>query len=331
MKRTETSDPKDAMNPAVALTPVRPRRSSLWLPLLCGLLAAGATHANAAANENASASAKQTEIDDGSDNEAQVSEVQSKARPFGIDIVSKVMEAGSDRAAENFQENALPSINALLSQTLGERQKVDAASYLLDPSKLQLKTDSDVRVYFVGEGAGYQNTLGFNTTGSGITGGDPLLIFPNASSPVSTYDPLRSPDRTRNAPLLPGDFVDLGKIGSGSLLDFFLIADGANGGKNVYSTDASSNPDKLNHVVSFAYAAKDSPYLIIGFEDLYGGGDRDYNDLIFAVDIGMANIAALTGTPEPALVFTLAGFLGGVFWLKRRNAPLPSAPRSVVA
>jgi hypothetical protein len=315
MTQTETSKPREPVNPMTTTTPSRRDRQACFLPVLCGLLTASTCATYGAVSGDT----------------AEVADVQSAARPFGLEIVGKVMEGGSDSRSEDFQKNALPSVNALLSGTLGEKQRTDASSFLLDPSKLQLKTDSDVRVYFVGEGAGYQNTLGFNTTGSGIESGDPLLIFPNASSPVSTYDPRKSPDRTSSAPLLPGDFVDLGKFAGGTLLDFFLIADGANGGKNVYSTDGSNNPDGLNHVVSFAYATKDSPYLIIGFEDLYGGGDRDFNDLIFAVDIGLANIAALTGTPEPALVFTLAGFLGGVVWLKRRNGSRPSAPQTALA
>lgn len=81
------------------------------------------------------------------------------------------------------------------------------------------------------------------------------------------------------------------------------------------------NPDGINHVVSFAYAMKDSPYLILGFEDLYGGGDRDFNDLLFAVDIGAINVAALTGTPEPGTWAIMGTFLGlGVCWKRRQDA-----------
>jgi hypothetical protein len=137
---------------------------------------------------------------------------------------------------------------------------------------------------------------------------------------VSTYDPQKTATRSTSAPLLPGDFVNLGTIEGGSKLNFFLIANGANGGGRVYSTDISTNPDGLNHVVAFTYALPGSPYLIIGFEDLFGGGDKDFNDLIFAVDIGMANIAALTGTPEPALLLTLGSMVGAIAWIKRRRA-----------
>ncbi len=258
--------------------------------------------------------------DDSSDKYAdgKPSPIQSKVRPFGLDIVGPVMRAGSDATAADFQKNALPGITAFVNATLPESQALSDSASLLDPSKLSLKTAADVRVYFVGEGASYANTLGFNTTGAGVTSGDPQLIFPNATSSASLTDGT-SGRRNANNPLLPGDFVNLGQMAAGTQLDFFLIADGANGGTKVYSTDSSANPDGLNHAVAFAYAVPDSPYLIMGFEDLYGGGDQDFNDLVFAVDLGAANIAQLTGTPEPALFLTLGTFGAGLWWIKRRR------------
>jgi hypothetical protein len=245
--------------------------------------------------------------------------VQSTARPYGLNIVAPVMLAGSDAASASFQNNALPSVNSFLSTRLSESGRVNDSAMLLDPSRLRLQTESDVRVYFVGEGAGYHNSLGFNTAGGGVSSGNPKLIFPDASSSVSTYDPASTAQRTGSLPLLPGDFVNLGRMSGGTLLNFFLIANGASGGRNVYSTDQSVNPDGINHVVAFAYAVPGSSFLIIGFEDLLGGGDRDFNDLLFAVDIGARNIAALTGTPEPSLCLTLGSLLFGTWWLKRRR------------
>lgn len=261
--------------------------------------------------------------------------IQASTKKTGLDIVSPVMVGGSDDASEVFQDKVLPNVTALLSQSLSETKKVNDAAYALDPSKLTLQTESDVRVYFIGEGAGYANSLGFNTTGTGVDSGNPLLIFPNASSAISTYKSSGKSDddrkegedredleklRTRNNPLLPGDFVDLGSFKAGTALDFFVIADGYSGGDKVYSTDSSANPDGLNHVVAFAYAMANSPYLIIGFEDLFGGGDRDFNDLLFAIDIGAANVAALTATPEPATYATLGAFLAlGIAWKRRQD------------
>lgn len=237
------------------------------------------------------------------------SPVQSAARPFGLEIAGPVKLAGSDAAANTFQTEALPGLSALVQTRLSERGPINDSTLLLDPDKLILSTAADVRVYFVGEGAGYRNSLGFNTAGGGVTSGNPLLIFPDASSGGT---------RTGSEPLLAGDFVDLGSFAAGTKLDFFLIANGASGGNQVFSTDGSVNPDGINHVVSFA--ALSGSYLLIGFEDLFGGGDRDFNDVLFAVDIGARNLATLTAANEPAAVAILAAFLGVGGWVFRRRA-----------
>ncbi len=54
------------------------------------------------------------------------------------------------------------------------------------------------------------------------------------------------------------------------------------------------NPDQYLHVVSRASAVTGE--LLIGFEDLYGGGDNDYDDTIIRVEIGQSNIVALLPT-----------------------------------
>ncbi len=243
---------------------------------------------------------------------AETSPIQSAVRPFGLEIVNKVQTAASDDASKNFQVKVLPKISKLVNDNLGEKVKVKDSAFLLDPSKLTLKTDSDVRVYFVGDGAAYANTLGFTTDGSGsVDSKTAQLIFPNSST---------GPKLTEKEPVQAGDYVDLGKIEAGSALDFFVIANGANGGKTTFSTQLSENPDGINHVVSFAYKMKDSPYLILGFEDLLGGGDRDFNDVLFAVDIGAVNVAALTATPEPATMASMGAFLALGWVLRRRQA-----------
>ncbi len=260
------------------------------------------------------------------------SSVQAKARPLGLNLVDKVKSAASDAPSATFQKDTLPSVLKLLDQKLGERKTItDTSSMALDPSQLRLATDSEVRVYFIGEGAGYHNTLGFNVNASGLKAGDPKLIFPDASSYTSWLDTGansgKSPDAS--APLRPGDFVNLGSMSAGSTLDFFLISDGASSGKNIFSTTSSANPDHLNHVVAFAL--QDSPYLIISFEDMLGGGDRDYNDVLFAVDIGKVNVARLVSTPEPALFLVLGSFLGSVLlldWRQRRTVRLPAPVRA---
>ncbi|CAA6678264.1 MULTISPECIES: DUF4114 domain-containing protein [unclassified Lentimonas] len=246
---------------------------------------------------------------------------QDSARPFGIDIIDSVMAAGSDEASASFQSEDLPVLLDFVNANLSEYQSLsDIAAVSLDPESLYLHNDSAVRVYFLAEGAGYRNTLGFTT--QDIATGDTSsasLIFPDASSSatfmdesfLTNSDALENANRTNNTPLVSGDFVDLGVYDTGTFVDFFLISNGANGGSNTYTSDASTNPDLIQHVVAFAIP--DSPFLLIGFEDLYNGGDRDFNDIVFAVDIGSLNVAYLAN-PEPAVwsmmaVLCLAGFV----------------------
>jgi len=234
---------------------------------------------------------------------SQISPVQSAARPFDLNIVAPVQVAGSDAASKAFQTSVLPGMINTINTTLPEykyHSPSTIAAMSLDVSKMVLSETTDARVYFVSEGAGYQNTLGISTIGGGPLSKDAALIFPNVSSSVG-YGGSGTGVRSSSEPLSPGDFVNLGTLKAGTALDFFLIANGAQGGKDFFSTKSSLNQDGLDHVV--ATATKGSPYLLLSFEDLKGGGDRDYNDVVFAIDIGKANVAKIAGlgAPEPSL------------------------------
>jgi hypothetical protein len=254
------------------------------------------------------------------------SPVQSSANPFKLDIVAPVMAAASDETSTVFQKETLPGLSEYLQKTLGDKVAGDDSRLLLDPSKLKLQEKSDVRVYFLGGETKYSNTLGFNTTGSGVFSGNPQLIFPDATSAVSTYDPANDPKRSSSAPLAPGDFVNLGRMDAGTLLDFFLISNGANGGSDVFSTNPSANKDGISHAIAFAYSMANSPLLVIGFEDLYSwdGADRDFNDLLFAIDIRPVDPRDLTATPEPAMATTLFGLLGLAMQRRARRSTATS-------
>ena len=256
------------------------------------------------------------------------SPIKSKADPFGLPVANLVQTAGSDAAAAEFL-SYLPDIQKQVSKNLPETVYLkNAAAMALDPSKLTVLTDSTARIYFVSEGAGYHNTLGLNILPPGsalptsktpeIIKGDSKLIFPDASSPVSSYDPAKTIIRTGSEPLLPGDFVNLGNVKAGSLLDFYLISNGANGGTAVFTDEAARNPDKIQHIVTLS--STNSPYLLLSFEDMYGGGDHDYNDTVFAIDLRSVKLQKLVSAPEPSTWLIMAGF-GGILLIqgRRRN------------
>ncbi|MBD2777709.1 DUF4114 domain-containing protein [Iningainema tapete] len=199
----------------------------------------------------------------------------------------------------------------------------------LDPTKLQLKSDHNVRVWFLNEGAAYKNQLAFEAiNGSSYQKG---MIFKDASCQDGNQCEKPSSDGKLNV----GDYVDLGNLSAGTLLNFWLKANGASpkavdgtdpttNTKNIYGADATQNPDTMEHVI----AAYDfDGYLLIGFEDLFGtkgwtgngnngiGSDRDFNDLVFVVDVGKDNIASV---PEPATVAALLG-VGAFGMVKSRR------------
>jgi Domain of unknown function (DUF4114) len=198
----------------------------------------------------------------------------------------------------------------------------------LDPSKLNLKYDHNVSVYFINEGAGYRNQLAFDATGTTNKSG---LLFNDISCAgtgcVGGWG--------GNA-LKLGDGVNIGNVTGGTQLDLWLRADGLNRGNsaNIFGTDTASNADGLQHAVAYAY----NNYVILAFEDLYGGlhasgvdsatgkwnegSDRDFNDVIVVLDIGEANVRELIGATVPEPSVTLSMFAVGavsMFGLRRRR------------
>lgn len=198
----------------------------------------------------------------------------------------------------------------------------NSGQFLLDPSKLKLKYAHDVSVYFINEGAGYRNQLAYQATGAANSSG---LVFNDISSAESV-------GAWGGDALNLGDSVKLGNFAAGTQLDFWLRADGLNRGSNanIFGTQTASNADGLQHVVAYAF----DKYLMLGFEDLYGAlgatgkdpntgiynesSDRDFNDAIFVVDIGEANVRDLTGVPEPSTTAALVG-MGAITFLKLRR------------
>ena len=108
-----------------------------------------------------------------------------------------------------------------------------------------------------------------------------------------------------------------------------ILLDGRSLSGNVYFThDKTLNTDNvrddIEHTLS-GITTKPDGKLYVGFEDLAGGGDKDYDDVIFNVDIGSYNINKLSlTTTQPTVdlsdidsthlksaVITTSGFQSG--------------------
>lgn len=224
--------------------------------------------------------------------------VQSTYRPNGLKLWSNtlglVQMRKSDTAALNFFNNDMPSFLSMLEDNLGESSALgQVENRSLAPEKLFFYCEYTPRVYFLGEGAGYTNGLGAvicpakPDTGT-VPTGNKFLIIPNSQSSQGHMGS-GSGVRSQSEPLLVGDFVDLPTIKRGEQLELFLIANMNSSAvpEAIYYNEKAVNVDKLQHMVAFF--PPNSRYIILGFEDIKGGGDRDYNDLVFAIDVGECN------------------------------------------
>lgn len=262
---------------------------------------------------------------------------QSDRRPLELAPIDTVKAAGSDRRAARFMETMLPELTRLAAgKFTADNVASNFEQIALDPARLRITHRTRVRVYFVGDASGYKNALGINTEGHGAGEGNPRLLFPLAQTAPNLYgfataadadilNAAAAAERTADTPLAPGDFVDLGSIPSNTGLNFFLVADSTRD-VNVYTTDPSRNPDNTRHVVSVAIEG--SPYLLLSFEDMFGGGDKDYSDCVFAVETSELNIQELIGKIDPwrrarqlaLLAAVLTVFIGGpTGWLAWRR------------
>ena len=176
-------------------------------------------------------------------------------------------------------------VNAFQQFVHTESSAIDLSklnSRRLDATKLNLIKDvDDVKVYFINEGAGYKNQLKLKITGTQLDEG---FIFYNGSK------------GNNKKTLRLGDYVNIGDLKGGANLDFSLLANGyQNKGKfHTWYADDSKNADGLQHVIAYQYQG----YLILAWEDLYNGGDKDYNDIVFAIDIGEENLNNIPSEPH---------------------------------
>ena len=107
--------------------------------------------------------------------------------------------------------------------------------------------------------------------------------------------------------------LDLGNFDEGSELIFRL--DVSNTSDSFFSGAATRNPDSLVHAVATTTLLSGIYMTTVGFEDLLGGGDNDYNDFMFS----LRNVVDPPSVPEPTTTALLAlGLLGAGFARRRR-------------
>lgn len=153
------------------------------------------------------------------------------------------------------------------------------------------------QVEFLGIGyAAYHSPFGVFTYD-----GNPYETF--NSSLVSYHDPL---------------FVQ-NEVSAGSTFDFNIEADtyfgfylNSNNKGNKIGTMNDANSDNFDHALFFAT----NKGFTIAFEDIVGGGDKDYEDLVVNINPLDNSGFGTQPTPEPAALFMFGAgliFLSGIF------------------
>jgi hypothetical protein len=156
-------------------------------------------------------------------------------------------------------------------------------------------TGGDVTVTFLSQGAGYINELYLD----GPTGDSLGVLFSTLTTPA-------------------GSTFNLGGFLPGTELVFRLLV--RDTGHAFFTGTGQRNPDGIAHAMVDAAAGRTDGALV-GFEDVFGGGDGDYNDLVFSFSsVGVADIDPAAVDEPAALLLFGAGL--AAFGLVARRATL---------
>lgn len=166
----------------------------------------------------------------------------------------------------------------------------------------------EVTATFLGSDAGYYNTLYLSSPRVSV---DPLFIFDRDGIFDQDGERIYHEDGEPTTISLGSSF------GAGEELIFSLYV--KNTGNTFYTGDSSRNPDDLAHASAITSLVDGLYVTKVGFEDLYGGGDKDYNDFMFSLT-NVVDPPPSEAVPEPSILMLLSGVLFSmIIFLRQRR------------
>ena len=225
---------------------------------------------------------------------------------------------------DDLVEEVSSILEALPAVEETDGQAVEVAEILDELTTIQ--SSGEIKVKFKNSVAGYQNSLGFYVINANGSIENPQLLFKNAKileagtefslgileegqqlgfflianggrGIWSAEDDSTNRMSMQNLDLeqVSLSFVDEegenAAISGENAPQLLLQKDGVNYliNKNIFHSNgnANLNPDVIQH--GGAGWDEQEGKILLGFEDLLGGGDRDYNDLLFYLDLGEGN------------------------------------------
>ncbi len=163
-------------------------------------------------------------------------------------------------------------------------------------TEMKLTGPTTLWVTFANESAGWNNTFGY--------------YYYNEKIPAETAEDLEQvvvfPNVSTEAGLIPGTKVKLGNFKAGTVIGWFLVANGWQNGKvtpgnyTLYSNpvfNPESDPASKKHVVLLNSPSKKQ--FVLGFEDTRRdqGSDHDFNDVLFYVTLSNTNAVDIKNIP----------------------------------
>jgi Domain of unknown function (DUF4114) len=208
---------------------------------------------------------------------------------FGIGGAATIFGSGNDGLVLNVVSLNNPTPNSVIgskSQGLAQSSTIDLAEYIGKTLTADITTKSD---------AAYTNNLGFYIVedsigtikladGSTLKPSDANYAVEAIKSALTNSLQATQADTKLGQEIIGGRIYAPVVVAQGTLTDF-VAKNPTNGGDgsviHAYFNYIGANSDKVDH---FKFLGNNT----FGVEDMYGGGDRDFNDLVVNMNIKTA-------------------------------------------